>query len=96
MTCRDARDLASSYLDGELPQEICDRIQRHLLSCASCREEIESLRMAVEVLAASHARPAVDEEFVRAALTTLQRELDISDKQPENPGQLVLTIERDR
>lgn len=96
MTCRDTQDLASTYLDGELPQEICDRIRRHLLACASCRQEIESVRMAVEVIAASHARPAVDEKFIRCALATLQRELDICEKQPESPGQLVLTIERDR
>jgi anti-sigma factor RsiW len=92
MNCRDAQGLAGNYLDGELPEELCDRLQRHLLRCGACREEFESLRMAAEVLAAATKAPAVREEFVTAALEALRRELDISPAAAEQPGQLVLGI----
>ena len=92
MNCRDVQALAGNYNDGELPEEMCDRVQRHLLRCSACREEIDSLRMAVEVLQASRAAPEVRPEFIESALATLSRELDISPAAAETPGQLVLGI----
>ena len=92
MNCRDVQSLAGNYLDGELPEEMCDRLQRHLLRCGACREELDSLRMAGEVLAAASRAPAVREEFIASALETLRRELDISPAAAEQPGQLVLGI----
>jgi anti-sigma factor RsiW len=92
MTCRDVQALAGSYLDGELPEEMCDRVQRHVLRCAGCREDLESVRMAVEVLTAGQAAPEVSEEFVQSALAALARELDITPGAPRSPGQLVLGI----
>jgi hypothetical protein len=92
MNCRDVQSLAGNYLDGELPEELCDRVQRHLLRCAGCRAELDSLRMAVEVLAAG-APPAPRPEFIASALEALCRELDISpDPERFRDGQLVLGI----
>lgn len=90
MNCRDAQSLASNYLDGELPEEMGARIQRHLLRCAACRDEVESLRTAVQLLAATHAPPTLTEAGVRVALASLARELEIDRRTPETPGQLVL------
>lgn len=92
MTCRDIQSLAGNYLDGELPEELCDRVQRHLLRCTACREELDSLRMASEVLAGTHVAPALNEEFLCSALETLGRGLDVSTRLPPVPGQLVLGI----
>ena len=90
MNCRDVQSLAGNYLDGELPEEMCDRIQRHLLQCSACREEIESLRTAVEVLRATHGEGAVSETFVEGALAALEDELGIQKVPAEAPGQLIL------
>ena len=92
MNCPDVQALGGNYIDGELPEEMCDRIQRHLLRCAACREEIDSVRMTVEVLQASHAAPEVRPEFIHSALAALSRELDITPAASETPGQLVLGI----
>jgi anti-sigma factor RsiW len=92
MTCRDVQCLAGSYLDGELPEEMCDRIQRHLLRCGPCREEVESLRFSVEVLKSTHPAPAVGEEFVQRSLGALRRDLGIEVETPGTPGQLVLEV----
>jgi anti-sigma factor RsiW len=93
MTCRDAQALAGNYLDGELPDEMCDRLRRHLLKCAACREECDSLRMAVEVLRETHGPPAAGEAFVREMLETLARELGLPAREEETPGQLVLRMQ---
>lgn len=90
--CRDVQGLASNYLDGELPEEMGDRIQRHLLRCAACREEIDTLRMTVEVLRSAHPQVALSEPASRSMLDTLRAELDIATDLPEAPGQLVLGI----
>lgn len=92
MTCRDVMPLTGSYIDGELPEETCDHIQRHLLRCGSCRAEVDGLRMAVEVLRAATAPAAPSEEFLRSALATLAGELDINPAPSTPPGQLVLGI----
>ena len=91
MNCRDTQGLAGNYLDGELPEEMCDRVRRHLLKCPACREEFDTLRMAAEVLRGIEA-PAAGEEFIRSALETMARELDLPAREAEAPGQLVLRM----
>ncbi len=47
MNCENAHLLVPSYLDGELTQQIRQRVEIHLESCDSCREnfvELEALR----------------------------------------------------
>lgn len=44
MECRQARELLSPYLDGELMPPERGRLEEHLQSCPDCREELENLR----------------------------------------------------
>src|SRR5262249_19992425 len=90
MTCRDIHGLAANYVDGELPEETSNRVQRHLLQCSPCREEVESLRTAVEVLRATHGGAAVSQVFVEAVLARLEGELGIQNSPAEVSGQLIL------
>ena len=92
MECVDIKMLAGNYLDGELPEAMCDRMQRHLFSCAGCRAEVDGVRMTVEVLKATHPAPSVREEWVQSSLQALCRELDITRATERVPGQLVLGI----
>jgi len=92
MNCRDVQALNGNYLDGELPEELCDRMRRHLLGCPACREEMNSLRMTLEVLRETHAQPSLSESFAGSALETLARELRLPAREAETPGQLVLGI----
>ena len=93
MTCREIQSLAGSYLDGELPEETSTVLQRHMLGCAACRAEVDSLRMAMEVWQSAQVPAAASEEFATAALDRLRRELGAVTRIPEPPGQLVLMIE---
>ena len=75
---------------------MCDRVQRHLLGCAACRDDVNSLRMAVEVLRTGTTLPTAGEEMLRRSLTRLAAELEITRREAEAPGQLVLGIPRER
>ena len=78
MTCRDARELADSFLSEQLLVETMHEIVRHLETCPACREEFEARRVLRKRL-----RTAIDTapdlapraEFV-SALTTRLRPVD--------------------
>ena len=44
MQCRDVRELADSFVDGELSVELNQAILRHLESCPACQADIEARR----------------------------------------------------
>lgn len=43
MTCQNIKELFPEFLTGELDKETQERVQMHLTSCESCREELENL-----------------------------------------------------
>jgi hypothetical protein len=45
VTCRDARELADSFLSEQLLVETMHEIVRHLETCPACREEFEARRL---------------------------------------------------
>ena len=92
MTCRDVQPLTGSFLDGELPEEMLDRIQRHVLRCDACRCEVESLRTSLDVLRTGLAIQSPGEPFILSALHRLQLELDCQPDYRTTPVQLVLGI----
>jgi anti-sigma factor RsiW len=75
VTCRDARELADSFLSDQLLVETMHEIVRHLETCPACREELEARRVLRRRL-----RTAVDTapnlapraEFVSALTTRLR------------------------
>ena len=56
MHCRDVRELADTYLDGELLTETSHDIVRHLESCRACRSDVEWRRQLRPALAAAFER----------------------------------------
>jgi len=44
MSCRELLERLSEYMDGELPQEICQEIQRHMEGCAPCVAFVKTLK----------------------------------------------------
>jgi len=55
--CRYAQERLSAYLDGQLSARETARVERHLLECAACKEELESLRATKRLLStAPHPR----------------------------------------
>jgi RNA polymerase sigma-70 factor (ECF subfamily) len=47
--CREVFEMLSEYLDGELPADACEQIERHIGDCPPCIEFVESLRKSIEV-----------------------------------------------
>src|SRR5262249_2996287 len=71
MTCQQATELHSSYVDGELEPRDRTEIEAHLAECASCRARVEStrrLKHAIARLAGSEEPPGA----VRARIEALR------------------------
>jgi len=49
-TCEEVFDLIGPYVDDDLPDATRRRLQRHLLACAACAHEAETLRIVRERL----------------------------------------------
>jgi anti-sigma factor RsiW len=49
MTCREVIEFLMSYLDGELPPEVCAEFERHLAVCSSCVAYLESYRQTIAI-----------------------------------------------
>ena len=47
--CREVFEMLSEYIDGELPADTCEHIERHIADCAPCVQFVESLRKSVSV-----------------------------------------------
>lgn len=49
MSCRELFERLSEYVDGELSQEICQEIQRHMEGCAPCVAFAKTLKKTAEM-----------------------------------------------
>ncbi len=45
--CRDMLGALSAYIDGEIDDELCAEIDRHLAECGNCRIMVDTLRKTV-------------------------------------------------
>ena len=55
--CPDVRELASDYIDGELPPQLAMTIAAHLRDCAECETYFAELRTTVRLLGALPPQP---------------------------------------
>lgn len=65
MNCRQARELLSPYIDGELPAAERAQLEDHLEQCEDCRSELGELRALVDVLGSLPEEP-LPEGFAEA------------------------------
>jgi anti-sigma factor RsiW len=49
MTCRELFERLSEYVDGELSQEICEEIHRHMDGCEPCVAFAKTLKTTAEM-----------------------------------------------
>ncbi len=49
LSCRELVELVTDYLEGALPAEEHERIDRHLEICQSCRTYVEQMRQTIEL-----------------------------------------------
>lgn len=73
--CRQLLSLLSDYIDGELGQELCQRLEAHLAGCENCRIVIDTLRKTVYLYRVSTKDPTMPEEVRQR----LYRRLDLTE-----------------
>lgn len=47
--CKDLLGSLSDYIDGDLEDQVCNEIERHMKECENCRVVVDTLRKTVEV-----------------------------------------------
>lgn len=47
--CHDLLSSLSEYVDGSLPAEFCNELERHLRDCQKCRIVVNTLKKTVEL-----------------------------------------------
>jgi anti-sigma factor RsiW len=57
MTCRELFERLSEYVDGELSQEVCDEIRRHMEGCEPCVVFAKTLKKTAEICRRLPAKP---------------------------------------
>lgn len=70
LTCRQAVEELWAFLDGELPPEMADRVQRHLEACRECYPHYDFQRAFREMLRA-RSRAEIPGDLRRHILRTL-------------------------
>ena len=50
LSCKHLLGNLSDYVDGELAQEFCAEIERHLSECENCQVVVNTLRKTVEIV----------------------------------------------
>ena len=61
MTCRELFERLSEYVDGELSQEICQEIRRHIEGCEPCVAFAQTLKTTAELCRRLPSRPIPSE-----------------------------------
>lgn len=72
--CRHLLGSLSDYVDGELAEEVCAEIDRHLEECENCRIVIDSLRKTIYLYKVASEPPTVPEEVRQRLYLSLDLE----------------------
>jgi len=65
--CKHLLSSLSDYVDGELADNLCSEIERHMADCENCRVVVDTLRKTIYLVHAT-AEPATVPEDVRQRL----------------------------
>jgi predicted anti-sigma-YlaC factor YlaD len=60
--CRHMLGSLSDYIDGDLGEELCAEIDRHLADCENCRVVVDSLRRTISLYQVTATTPSVPED----------------------------------
>jgi anti-sigma factor RsiW len=65
--CHQLLNSLSDYVDGDLPQDLCDEIELHMKDCDNCRIVVDTLSKTISLYQIS-SEPAIVPEDVRQRL----------------------------
>lgn len=60
--CRQLLNSLSDYIDGDLPQELCDEIELHMKDCDNCRIVVDTLNKTISLYQTSSESAVVPDE----------------------------------
>lgn len=65
MSCEEYQSMITAYVDGELPPQKRERLERHLAACPSCKQELTEVAALKEELAMLKFTEPTDAELRR-------------------------------
>lgn len=75
MRCEETKSLLYLHLDGDLPQELTVKLDRHLLRCPQCSGELRSLEQTRALLREAVPLATPSPGFCERAVARLQAQL---------------------
>lgn len=84
--CRHLLGSLSDFVDGELAEEVCAEIDRHLEECENCRIVVDSLRKTIYLYKVTSGSPSVPEEVRQRLYLSLDLEEFIERKANSEMG----------
>ena len=76
MRCNEFRSLTDLYTDGNLPNELVERVEKHLLICSQCAGEVRSLEQVRALLSESIPVAGSTASFRDRTIARLHHELE--------------------
>ena len=70
-TCRQLLGSLSAYVDGELAEDLCAEIERHMSTCENCRVVVDTLQKTIYLVHATASQPDVPEDVHQRLLHRL-------------------------
>ena len=74
MNCRKVLSRLHAYLDGEVPAELMQDIEKHLSTCSSCLNQVEGIRQVNDMFEGLSV-PPLPREFAARVMAKVQREV---------------------
>ncbi len=70
-TCRHLLGSLSDYVDGELAEDLCAEIKRHMSTCENCRVVVDTLQKTIYLVHETASHPDMPEEVRQRLLHRL-------------------------
>jgi len=72
--CQYLLESLSDYVDGNLGEEVCAEIEKHLVECEDCRIVVDSLRKTISLYHTTSESPSVPADVKERLFRRLQLE----------------------
>ncbi len=60
--CDELLGSLSAYIDGDLPPELCEELEKHLAGCNDCRVVLNTTKRTIDLVHSPIEKPALPEE----------------------------------
>ena len=60
--CQELLGSLSSYIDGDLPPELCEELEKHLAGCNDCRVVLNTTKRTIDLVHSPLEKPELPED----------------------------------